>query len=132
MPKTIGSLCGLLLLVSCSSPAGPVVPEVVDSPRTPVVIDSTMADWLAVPNANQAYGWTDDGLLTYTFQLQNRTNETFFVQVKSTFFDESGVNVVDDQLPKRQSIPSAGIVSVRAVAINPAARKVRVQILRVH
>lgn len=115
---------------SCSSPREPVAPTVDDSPRTPVVIDSKMADWVIVPNAQQVYDHTDDGLLRYTFQLQNRTEDPIWIRYVTTFFDASGVIPVDEQPSKRKSLAPTETVTITVVSANPAARTVKVQILK--
>ena len=120
----------ILGAVSCSSPRQPVSPGVVDSPRGPVVIDSKMADWVAVPNAHQNYDWTSDGLLKYTFQLQNMTEHSFSFRYKTTFFDASGVTPVDEQGVRRQHLAPAETATVSVVAGNPSAKKVMIQILK--
>ncbi len=120
----------LFSAASCSSPRQPVAPQTVDAPRTPVTIDSKMADWVAVPNAHQNYGWTADGLLKYTFQLQNRTDHQFWFLYKTTFVDASGVTPVDQQLARRQPLGPAETATITVVSGNPAAKKVRIQILK--
>ncbi len=120
----------LLCVASRKSPRQPVAPEVVDAPRTPVVIDSKMADWVAVPNAHQNYDWTADGLLKYTFQLQNMTEHSFWFRYKTTFVDASGVTPVDEQLTRRQSLAPAETATITVVSGNAAAKKVRIQILK--
>lgn len=119
----------LLGAASCSSPRQPVTPGVVDSPYGPVVIDSALADWIAVPNAHQNYDWTADGLLKYTFQLQNLTEDSFTFRYKATFLDASGVTPVDEQGVKHQPIAPAETVTISVVSGSPAAKKVRIQIL---
>lgn len=115
---------------SCRSPRQPVAPQIIDAPRTPVTIDSEMADWVAVPNAHQNYDWTADGLLKYTFQLQNVTGHQFWFLYKTTFVDASGVTPVDQQLARRQPLGPAETATITVVSGNAAAKKVRIQILK--
>ncbi len=115
---------------ACSSPRQPVEPQTVDAPRTEVTIDSKMADWVAVPNSNQNYDWTADGLLKYTFQLQNMTDHQFWFLYKTTFVDASGVTPVDQQLARRQALGPAEVATITVVSGSPAAKKVRIQIMK--
>lgn len=131
-PAHVSLLSAALIacVASCSSPRQPVTPYGVAAPTGPVVIDSAIADWVAIPNAHENYDWTADGLLKYTFQLQNMTDDPIWIAYKTTFFDASGVTVVDEQGVKRRSLRPAETVSIPVVATNPAAKKVKVQILK--
>ncbi len=120
----------LFCVASCSSPRQPVTPKIVDAPREPVVIDSKMADWVKVPNANQTYEWTSDGLLKYVVHLQNMTEDTVWFRYKTTFFDASGVTPVDEQGVRRRSVAPAETATISVVAGNSSAKKVRIQILK--
>ncbi len=123
-------LIATVAAVSACSHAAPVSPRIVDSPRTAVVMDPYLAESLAIPNDRQAYGSTDDGLLTYTFQLQNSTPDPIWIRVKAVFFDQTR-NVVDDQLPApRTQIRGSSIESIRVVSSSPKAHFVQVQVLR--
>lgn len=120
----------LVSVVACSAPPRqPVAPVVADSPQTPVIIDNAMAGLVVVPNAHHNYDWTADGLLKYSFQLQNRTDHRFFVAYKTTFFDASGVTPVDQQPLRRQPMGPAETVTITVVSGSPAAKKVQVQVL---
>ena len=130
-PLLSGTLClfGLAFAVSCSSaPSGPVSPGIVDSPTTPVVIHPGLDRQIAVPNASQAYSFTDSRHIKYTFLLQNTSNTPVALRYKATFFDEGGVTTVDEQLPKRLFLNAYEKESITVVCANTEGRKVQVQV----
>ncbi len=119
---------GLLALPACQSP-GPVAAGMTPSPQTAVTLTSDLEGILAVPNVQgpQLYTYTPDGLLQYQFQLQNNSNQGFFIQVRPTFFDEQGV-AVDNPPPYREAVAAQEIKTIRVVCSNNRGRRVRVQI----
>ncbi len=118
----------LLVLSACESP-GPVSPNLTDSPQTAVTLSSDLKEVLAVPNIQgpQIYTYTADGLLQYQFQLQNNSDQGFFIQVRPTFFDDQGV-AVDNPPPFREAFAAQEIKTLRVVCGNNRGRRVRVQI----
>jgi hypothetical protein len=112
-----------------SSPSGPVSPELVDSPRTSVVITTELASVLAVPDVpgEQSLTYTEDGLLRYQFLLQNKTLESFFVRVKATFYDDQSI-AVDDQGWTREPFGGQEVKTITKICGNKLGRRVRVQV----
>lgn len=122
-------VCAALLLPGCSS-AKPVAAPIGDSPNAPVLFHPVLTQCLVVPNAQQSYGRTADGLLTYTFHLQNNCEKGIWVRVRPSFYDESGTRVVDEPLagPRRQ-ISSGSIETFEVVSADTRGHTVRVQVL---
>lgn len=131
MSKLVAILGAALLAISlaaCSTP-GPVTPNMTDSPLTAVTLTSDLQGVIAVPNVpgSQVYTYTPDGILQYQFQLQNNTDQNFFVRVQPTFFDAQGV-AVDNPPPTREPFSAQEIKTIRVVCTNNRANRVRVQV----
>ena len=119
-----------LSTVSCSSPSGPVAATTVPSPPTTIVLHPGLEKSISVPaspNPAQVFTWTEDGRLRYDFQLQNKTNQEFFVRVKATFFDDAGVTVQDTD-PVRYPLNQYEIKTITVVCPNNKGKKVKVQV----
>jgi len=116
-----------LTAIGCSS-GGPVSPRAVNSPDTPVVIDPRLASYVGIPGGDQQLGWTENGHLRCNFPLQNQTDEPLRVRITASFFDDSGIQVVDEQRARRIFIPPHGIENVSVVCANADGKKVKVQV----
>ncbi len=116
-------------LAACSSPSGPVAPGTVGSPLTKVTLTPDIAPSVSVPSVQtpQVFTYTEDGLLKYQFQLQNKTDQSFFLRVQATFFDAQGV-AIDNQNPTREAFGPFEIKTIQKVSSNNLARDVRVQV----
>ena len=116
--------------VACSSDAVPVAAPVDESPKSVVTMHPELADFLIIPNDNQAYSWTQDGLLKYTFQLQNNNARQVRVRVRATFYDQSGTEVAYGAAGElRRVLPPSSIEPFEFVCSNPRGKSVRVHVL---
>lgn len=119
-----------LNVASCSSPNGPVAISTISSPPNTIIIHPDLDRAVSVPaapNPLQVFTWTEDGRLRYDFQLQNKTNQEFFVRVKATFLDDAGVMVADTD-PVRYPLNQYEIKSITVVCPNNKGKKVKVQV----
>ena len=120
--------CAAVPLSGCSS-SKPVAAPVGDSPRSPVVFQGTLVPCLVVPEGRQAYGRTADGLLRYTFHLQNNCDKEIWVRVHPKFYDESGVRVVSEPLAgPRRSVGAGTIETFEVVSASTLGHTVMVQV----
>ena len=123
------SSCCLLAAAACNGPSGPVAPAVAESPQTAVLLHPQLETVVAVPAdpaPNQGYTY-EGGNLRYTFRLQNKTDQTFFLRVKATFYDENRVPV-DDQLPMRVAFNEYEDKVISVICSNADAKEVKVQV----
>ena len=128
-------LLGAIALTTAGSCAAkkPVDPLITATPKSPVWLHPDLQPKLLIPDIKQQqYSFTQDGLLTYTFHLQNQSDLEVWVQVMPTFYDESGERPVYEPLGgRREVIPSAGTKPISVVCNNPRGRSVVVQVLPV-
>jgi hypothetical protein len=118
-----------LLAASCGGPEGPVSPTEVGTPQTAVLVTPDLVDVVSVPTlpGAQVYSYTPDGLLKFQFQLQNKTDQSFFLRIEANFLDESGITVAK-RGPLRVAFTPYQIQSIPVTCDNPKGRTVRVQV----
>lgn len=118
-----------LAAAACSSNA-PVAPTTLSSPPSQVLVHPDLASMVTVPaepDPSQAYRWTPDGLLQYYFRLQNRSGQRLSVRIRSTFFDEQGFPV--DEQQKREFLAEAETETITVTCSNTKGKRVQVQVL---
>jgi hypothetical protein len=119
-----------LAAAACSSSSGPVAPTTLASPETQVIIHPVLASMLTVPaepNPSQDYRYTPDGLLQYYFRLQNLSGQRVHVRILTTFFDEQGFPV--DEQQKREFLAEAETQTIVVTCSNTKGKRVQVQVL---
>jgi len=125
-PILLGLVAGA---AACSSPSGPVAPTYVGSPREKVTITPDLQEFISVPDVpgNQILDYTADGLLRFQFQLQNKSDKSFFLAVTPTFYDRKRV-VVDQQAPRRVPFTPYQIQTISVVCTNKEGADLQVQV----
>jgi len=117
-------------LGACSADAVPVQAPIDPSPKSAVTMHPTLADYLLIPNDNQVYSWTPEGLLKYSFQLQNNNARQVRVRIQAAFYDSSGVHVVYEPVGDlRRVLPPSSIQNIEFICSNQRGKSIRVHIM---
>ena len=119
-----------LAAAACNSASGPVAPTNLESPASSVVVHHDLASLVTVPTEpapSQGYRWTPDNLLQYFFRLQNRSGQRLGLRIRSTFLDEEGASVDEQQF--RIFLAQDETETVPVTCTNTKGKRVQVQVL---